>query len=118
MNGKINAANGDRFYYYGTELDDDVDIEVDSVGEVTVDTGDGDDTVTLTVKQEPPTRVDVDSQAIEKILTTEIIDYVASGDVYKRQLWQDMGGGSAWITVQSRKRRSAVACRCAQSICT
>ena len=80
MNSKINAANGDRFSYYGTELDDDVDIEVDSVGEVTVDTGDGDDTVTLTVKQEPTTRVDVDSQAIEEIITTEIINYVASGE--------------------------------------
>ena len=66
MNGKINAANGDRFSYYGTELDDDVDIEVDSVGEVTVDTGDGDDTVTLTVKQEPTTRVDADPQAIRR----------------------------------------------------
>ena len=80
MNSKINAANGDRFSYYGTELDDDVDIEVDSVGEVTVDTGDGDDTVTLTVKQEPTTRVDVDSQAIQEIITTEIINYVASGE--------------------------------------
>lgn len=75
MNSKINAANGDRFSYYGTELDDDVDIEVDSVGEVTVDTGDGDDTVTLTVKQEPTTRVDVDSQAIQEIITTATIDY-------------------------------------------
>ena len=50
MNGKISAANGGRFAYYGTQEDDDVNIDVDSVGEVTVDTGDGDDTVNLTVQ--------------------------------------------------------------------
>ena len=63
-----------------------MDIDIDSVGEVIVDTGDGDDTVALTVKQEPTTRVDVDPQAIQDIIATEVINKVSSGEVSGGQL--------------------------------
>ena len=90
MNSKVSAANADRFAYYGTREDDDVDIDIDSVGGVTVDTGDGDDTVDLTVKQEPTVQVGVDPQAIEDIIITEVIEHVTAGG----------SGGTQSVTTQ------------------
>ncbi len=80
LNSKINAANADSFDYYGTQLDDHVDIETESVQEVTVDTGAGDDTVNLVATQEPTVHVEVNPQAIEEIITTQVIEQVAGSD--------------------------------------
>ncbi|MGE4277423.1 MAG: beta strand repeat-containing protein, partial [Lawsonibacter sp.] len=66
---EILVKNADSFAYYGTELADDVNIELTDVSDsVTVDTGAGDDTLNLSVAQTPSAVIDTGKTTPQDLL--------------------------------------------------
>lgn len=58
LKNKINVSNADEMTYYGTTQDDEVTINLDNVKEkVTIHSGDGNDTLDISLKKSPTTSV-------------------------------------------------------------
>jgi hypothetical protein len=64
LRDKVTVKNADNVTYYGTSLDDDITLELDQVKDnVTIDTGDGDDVLDLSVKQSPTVSITLDKES-------------------------------------------------------
>ncbi|NLF46195.1 MAG: hypothetical protein GX581_08970, partial [Syntrophomonadaceae bacterium] len=65
LKDKVTVKNADNVTYFGTSLDDDVTLELDQVSEtVTIDMGDGDDVLDLSVKQSPTVEITLDKETV------------------------------------------------------
>ena len=63
LKDKVTVKNADNVTYFGTSLDDDVTLELDQVSEtVTIDMGDGDDVLDLSIKQSPTVEITLDKE--------------------------------------------------------